>query len=292
MDELAKWPKAQEAWDQLQFALRLGDNPRQVVTTTPQNVAALKSILQNPSTVTTHAPTDANRAYLAASFLEEVKTRYAGTSIGKQELEGVLLDSVEGALWNAKMLDLCRVHKVPPLNRIVVAIDPPVTGKAGSDECGLVVVGAVTEGPAQDWRAYVLEDASINRASPDTWARAAIAAMDRHKADRLVAEVNQGGEMVTAMIRSIDALVPIKTVHATLSKGTRAEPVSALYEQNRVFHLPGLAALEDQMCQMTAQSYLGKGSPDRVDALVWALTELMLDPARKLRSDPQVRTLG
>jgi phage terminase large subunit-like protein len=153
-------------------------------------------------------------------------------------------------------------------------------------------VGAVTEGPAQDWRAYVLEDASINRASPDTWARAAIAAMDRHKADRLVAEVNQGGEMVTAMIRSIDALVPIKTVHATLSKGTRAEPVSALYEQNRVFHLPGLAALEDQMCQMTAQSYLGKGSPDRVDALVWALTELMLDPARKLRSDPQVRTLG
>ncbi len=292
VDELAKWPKAQQAWDQLQFALRLGDNPRQVVTTTPQNVTALKSILQNPSTVTTHAPTDANRAYLAASFLEEVKTRYAGTSIGKQELEGVLLDSVEGALWNAKMLDLCRVQKVPPLNRIIVAIDPPVTGKAGSDECGLVVVGAVTEGPAQDWRAYVLEDASINRASPDTWARAAIAAMDRHKADRLVAEVNQGGEMVTAMIRSIDALVPIKTVHATLSKGTRAEPVSALYEQNRVFHLPGLAALEDQMCQMTAQSYLGKGSPDRVDALVWALTELMLDPARKLRSDPQVRTLG
>jgi phage terminase large subunit-like protein len=229
---------------------------------------------------------------LAASFLEEVKLRYAGTSLGAQELDGLLLESAEGALWNTKMLDACRVTDLPHLDRIVVAIDPPVTGKSGSDECGLIVVGAVTSGPPQNWRAYVLEDASLGRASPDTWARAAIAAMDRHKADRLVAEVNQGGDMVTAMIRSIDALVPIKTVHATQSKSARAEPVSALYEQGRVFHVRGLAALEEQMCQLTAQSYLGKGSPDRVDALVWALTELMLDPARKLRGTPQVRTLG
>lgn len=291
VDELAKWPKGQEAWDQLQFALRLGDNPQQVVTTTPQNVEVLKAILKNPSTVTTHAPTDANRAHLAASFLEEVRVRYGGTSQGRQELDGILLDEVEGALWQASALDDGRVSVLPEFSRIVVAVDPSVTGGAGSDECGIVVVGAVTEGPPQKWRAVVLEDATVRGASPDSWARAAIAAMDRHKADRLVVEVNQGGELVTQVIRSIDALVPIKTVHASRGKGIRAEPVAALYEQGRVSHVRGLAALEEQMCKMTVQGYLGKGSPDRLDALVWALTELLVEPALQHRC-PQVRTLG
>ena len=291
VDELAKWPKAQEAWDQLQFALRLGENPRQVVTTTPQNVEVLKAILKNPSTVTTHAPTEANRAHLAASFLQEVQARYGGQRLGLQELQGVLVDEVEGALWKAADLDAKRVDTLPEFSRIVVAVDPSVTSGAGSDECGIVVVGAVTEGPPQDWRAVVLEDASVRGKTADSWARAAIAAIDRHKADRLVVEVNQGGELVTQVIRSIDALVPIKAVHAAKSKAVRAEPVSALYEQGRVAHVRGLAALEDQMCQMTAQGYLGKGSPDRLDALVWALTELLVEPALRFRR-PQVRTLG
>ncbi len=290
VDELAKWPKAQEAWDMLQFSLRLGDNPRQVVTTTPQNIPALKAILKNPSTVITHAPTDANRAYLAASFLEEVQARYAGTRQGVQELEGRLVEDVEGALWTAEMLEAARLRPALAPQRIVVAVDPPVTGHAGSDECGIVVVGAITDGPPQLWRAVVLEDASVRGASPETWARAAIAAMQRHKADRLVAEVNQGGDLVKSVIRGIDPVVPIRSVNATRSKQARAEPVAALYEQGRVAHVRGLSALEEQMGLMSAQGFRGKGSPDRVDALVWALTDLIVEPAQH-HSAPQVRTL-
>mgnify|MGYP001765115545 CR=1 FL=1 len=290
VDELAKWKKAEETWDQLQFALRLGPNPQQVVTTTPRNVAVLKAILNNPSTVVTHAPTDANRAHLAASFLEEVKARYGGTRLGLQELDGALLEDAEGALWTSAMLERGRVDEVPALSRIVVAVDPPVTGHAGSDECGIVVVGAVTDGPVQDWRAYVLEDASVQGTSPDGWARAAIEAMQRHGADRLVAEVNQGGDLVQAVIRQVDPLVSFKAVRASRGKSARAEPVAALYEQGRVHHLRGMARLEDQMCRMTARGYEGRGSPDRVDALVWALTALMVDPAQAVQR-PQVRRL-
>jgi phage terminase large subunit-like protein len=290
VDELAKWKKGQETWDQLQFALRLGDNPRQVVTTTPQNVGVLKAVLKNPSTVKTHAPTAANRAYLAASFLEEVEARYAGTAQGQQELEGLLLEAVEGAMWTGAQLDGLRVAEVPHLNRIVVAVDPPVTGHKGSDECGIVVVGAFTEGPPQDWRVVVLEDCSVTGASPDVWARAAIAAMDRHKADRLVAEVNQGGDLVERMIRQIDPLVPYRAVRASRGKMVRAEPVAALYEQGRVAHVAGLRKLEEQMCQMTRGGYMGRGSPDRVDALVWGVTDLVVEPSEKYRR-PQMRTL-
>lgn len=289
-DELAKWPKAQATWDMLQFALRLGENPRQVVTTTPQNVGVLKAILKNPSTVMTHAPTAANRANLAASFLEEVYARYAGTRQGVQELEGRLVEDLEGALWTVEMIDACRLMgEVPVLDRVVVAVDPPVTGGPKSDSCGIVVAGVVMSGPPQNWRAVVLEDATI-KGSPQQWAAAAIAAMDRHNADRLVAEVNQGGELVTQMIRSVDPLVPIRTVTATRGKHLRAEPVAALYEQGRVLHRPGLARLEEQMGQMTQSGWRGDGSPDRLDALVWALTELILEPARSFRA-PQVRSL-
>lgn len=290
VDELAKWKKAEESWDQLQFALRLGANPQQVVTTTPRNVAVLKAILNNPSSVVTHAPTDANRAHLAASFLEEVKARYGGTRLGRQELEGALLEDAEGALWTSAMIERARVDAVPQLSRVVVAVDPPVTGHGGSDECGIVVVGAVTEGPAQDWRAYVLEDASVQGASPDGWARAAVAAMERHGAERLVAEVNQGGDLVQSVIRQVDPLVSFKAVRASKGKAARAEPVAALYEQGRVSHLRHLARLEDQMCRMTARGFEGRGSPDRVDALVWALTALMIEPGAAGRR-PQVRLL-
>jgi phage terminase large subunit-like protein len=290
VDELAKWKRGQEAWDMLQFALRLGSHPRQVVTTTPQNVEVLKTILQNPSSVVTHAPTEANRAYLAASFLEEVERRYGGTRLGRQELAGELIEDVDGALWTLAMLEEARVTTLPAFNRVVVAVDPPATGHAGSDECGIVVVGAVTEGPPQDWRAVVLEDASLRAASPQAWAQAALDAFYRHGADRLVAEVNQGGDMVEALVRGIDALVPYRAVRATHGKAIRAEPVAALYEQGRVGHVKGLGALEDQMCRMTAQGYRGKGSPDRLDALVWALTDTLVDPSRQWVR-PRIRTL-
>jgi len=289
-DELAKWRRGQDAWDMLQFALRLGEDPRVCVTTTPRNVRVLKTLLESPSTVVTSAPTEANRAHLADSFLAEVKARYEGTRLGRQELEGVLLDDVPGALWTSQALERARVDIVPEMDRVVVAVDPPVTGHAGSDECGIVVVGARTRGEVRDWRAWVLEDASVKAATPQAWAEAAIAALHRHGAERLVAEVNQGGDLVESVIRQVDPLVPFRKVHASRGKVARAEPVAALYEQGRVFHTRGLDALEEQMCQLATGGFRGKGSPDRVDALVWALHEVMIVPGgRWLR--PQVRAI-
>jgi phage terminase large subunit-like protein len=289
-DELGKWKKGGEAWDQLQFALRLGRNPRQVVTTTPRSVGVLKAILKNPSTVVTHAPTEANRAYLAESFLTEVRARYGGTRQGRQELEGLMVEDEEGALWTAAMLERARTVEVAAFSRIVVAVDPPVTATKVSDDCGIIVVGADTRGAPQDWRAVVLEDASVKGASPEGWARAALAAMARHGADRLVAEVNQGGDLVERVVRMVDPAVPFRAVHATRAKWLRAEPVAALYEQGRVGHVRGLQALEEQMGQMTVTGWRGRGSPDRLDALVWALTELMVNPAGKV-GNPSVRSL-
>ncbi len=290
-DELAKWRRAGDAWDMLQFGLRLGDNPRACVTTTPRRSAMLRDLLDQDTTVVTHAPTRANRANLAESFLTEIEARYGGTSLGRQEIEGAMLEDVDGALWGSAQLASCQVAEVPKLTRIVVAIDPPGTSHAGSDDCGIVVAGVVMDGPVQDWRAYVVEDASIPAARPTEWARAAVAAMTRHGADRLVAEVNQGGDMVEAVLRQIDPLVAYRSVHASRGKVARAEPVAALYEQERVFHARGLGALEDQMCQMTTQGFEGKGSPDRVDALVWALHDLMIEPSAKWRN-PKIRGLG
>ena len=290
VDELAKWKKAEETWDQLQFALRLGDDPRVCVTTTPRNVGVLKALLASPSTVTTHAPTEANAANLAGSFLEEVRARYRGTRLGRQELDGVLLADAEGALWTSERIEAGRVRDVPLLDRIVVGLDPATTAGAGADECGIVVVGAQTQGPPQDWRAVVLADCTVQGATPSGWARAAISAMEQYGADRLVAEVNQGGQMVAEVLRQVDPLVPVKSVHASRGKVARAEPVAALYEQGRVGHVAGLDALEDQMCRMTARGYEGGGSPDRVDALVWALHELMIEPVAQWRM-PGVRGL-
>ncbi len=290
VDELAKWKKADAAWDMLQFGLRLGDKPRMCVTTTPKNVPLLKSILANSTTVTTHAPTEANRAYLASSFLDEVRARYAGTRLGQQELDGVLLEDCEGAMWTSKQLDELRVRDAGDLDRIVVAIDPPVTGHKGSDECGIVVVGANTQGPPADWHAVVLKDASVTAASPSGWAKVAIAMMEEFGADRLVAEVNQGGDMVESVLRQVDPLVPYRSVHASKGKIARAEPVAALYEQGKIKHMPDMGQLEAQMCRMTTRGYMGQGSPDRVDALVWALQDVMIDPVAKWKR-PSVRSL-
>ena len=290
VDEFAKWRLAEETWDMVQFALRLGVAPQTCVTTTPRNTVPLRELLARPSTVMTHAPTRANRANLAAEFMAEIEARYGGTRLGRQELQGELLTDVQGALWSYADLSRCQVHGVPKLDRIVVAIDPPVTGSKNSDDCGIVVAGVVMQGPPQDWCVFVIEDATVSAASPNAWAKAAIAAMERHGADRLVAEVNQGGEMVETILRQESPLVSFRAVHASKGKVARAEPVAALYEQGRVRHLRGLSQLEDQMCQMTTGGFEGRGSPDRVDALVWAIYDLMIAPAKGHR-DPRVRHL-
>ena len=291
-DEFAKWKKADDAWDMLQFGLRLGDNPRCVVTTTPRDVPLLKTLLDAPTTQSTHAPTQANRAHLARGFLEEMERRYADTRLGRQELEGLLLEDTEGALWTQDLIDAAREDSAPKLDRIVVAVDPAVSTGKRSDSTGIVVVGAITQGPVKNWHAFVLEDATVQGASPDDWGRAVVRAARRHNACRVVAEVNQGGAMVEAVLRQIDPLLPVTSVRATEGKALRAEPVAALYEQGRVHHLRGanLSALEDQMTRMTVAGWRGRGSPDRLDALVWALHDAILAPSVAWR-DPRMRQL-
>ena len=280
IDELAKWKRAEETWDMLQFGLRLGADPRQVVTTTPRNVQVLKDLLARGNTVMTHAPTEANRAYLADSFLQDVRARYGNTKLGRQELDGELVEDMEGALWARAALERARVADVPEGARVTVAVDPPVTGHKGSDACGIVVVAVVQKGPPKDWHAVVIEDCSVQGVSAHQWAERAVAAYERHGAARMVAEVNQGGDLVLDAVRAIDPLVNVQSVRASRGKVARAEPVAALYEQGRVAHMPGLSVLEDEMCRMTMTGYQGRGSPDRVDALVWALTDGMIVPAR------------
>ncbi|MEL6678269.1 MAG: terminase family protein, partial [Pseudomonadota bacterium] len=290
LDEFAKWKKAQETFDMLQFALRLGDDPRQVVTTTPRAIGALSDLLADKRTVRTSAPTRENAANLAASFLDTVSERYGGSAIGRQELEGELLTDIPGALWSRQGLEEARLPEVPELDRIIVAVDPPVTGTKQSDACGIIVVGARLQGEPRDWRAFVLEDASLEAASPGEWAAAALERMRHWRADRLVAEVNQGGDLVETVMRQMDPMVPYRAVRASRGKVARAEPVAALYEQGRVAHVGLHPELEDQMCWMARSGYTGTGSPDRVDALVWALTDLMITPAEQFRA-PRLRSL-
>lgn len=290
VDELAKWKKGSAAWDMLQFALRLGQDPRVCVTTTPRNATVLKALLARPTTVRSHAPTEANRAHLAPSYISEVRSRYAGTRLARQELDGEMLSDVEGALWSLAQLDHLRLACAPQLDRVVIGVDPSISVKGQGDACGIVVAGAVTSGPPQDWRAFVLADATVCGLSPLGWAEAVHHAWSKHQAARVVAEGNQGGGLVETLLRQVNPMVPVRMVHAGASKQARAEPVAALYEQGRVGHLPGLTQLEDQMVQMTPQGYRGAGSPDRLDALVWALWALMIEPAQNRRC-PRARML-
>jgi phage terminase large subunit-like protein len=250
----------------------------------------LQAILADPATVVTHAATQANRMNLARSFLAHVEAKYGGTRLGRQELAGEMLFDVEGALWTAASIAGARAPRAVELDRIVVAVDPPVSAGSDADECGIVVVGAATKGPPQDWVAVVLEDGSLAGASPQAWAEAAVALFRKHGADRLVAEVNQGGDLVRTLVQGVAPTVPFKAVRASRGKAVRAEPVAALYEQGRVSHAAAFPRLEDQMLAMTVRGYVGRGSPDRVDALVWALTELIVEPAGQYRV-PRLRGL-
>lgn len=280
-DELAKWRYAERAWDMLQFALRLGERPRQVVTTTPRPIPLVKQLLASPGTVVSRAATRENLANLAPGFLERVVGRYKGSRLGRQELDGELIEDRPDALWRREMFDAGRVERPPDLGRIVVAIDPPASSGARADACGIVVAGRAADGAA-----YVLQDASEQGLRPAQWASRAIELFHRFAADSLVAEVNQGGEMVTQVLREVDATIPVLAVRATRGKWIRAEPVAALYEQGRVRHVGALPKLEDEMCDFGVEGRAKGRSPDRVDALVWALTALMLDTsgAPRLRS--------
>ncbi len=282
-DELAKWRKARPVWQMLQFGLRLGRRPRQMVTTTPRRVPLLADLMKAPGTVISRAPTEANRANLAPDFIAEMEREFGGTALGRQELLGEFLSEEPGALWTRDCIEKQRLRDVPALERIVVAVDPPATGHEGSDECGIVVAGVRSEGAERV--AYVLADRSVQGVRPEAWAAAAIAAYREFDADKVIAEVNQGGELVETLIRQVDPRTPYKAVRATRGKVTRAEPVAALYEQGRVRHAGSFPLLEDQMCAWTGET--GQGSPDRMDALVWAVTELSLGAG----SAPRVRRL-
>ncbi len=289
-DELAKWRKGEEAWNMLQFGLRLGTRPRQVVTTTPRNNPLLMRIVEDEASVLTTAPTSANEMHLAQSFLETITKKYQDTRLGRQELDGELIFETEGALWTWTMLEAANEDRALDLDRIVVAVDPPVTSGTDSDECGIVVAGVSQQGPPQDWTAEIIYDGSVKGATPQVWARRAVDLFHAYRADRLVAEVNQGGDLVATLIRQIDPMVPFRGVRASRGKVARAEPVAALYEQGRISHRAPFAALEEQMAAMTSSGFRGRGSPDRVDALVWAITDLMIDPAAAYRA-PRIRGL-
>ena len=265
VDEICAW-RYPDAWDQLQLGLRLGDDPRVVATTTPRPTALVRALVAAPSTVVTRGRTADNARNLAPGVVEALSARYAGTRLGRQELDGEILDDTPGALWTRAMIEATSARVAPELRRVVVALDPSVAADGGGDECGIVVAGVDYEG-----RAWVLRDGSGNL-SPSDWSRRAVALAEEHSADCIVAEANQGGALVEQTLRAAGARTRVRLVHAARGKRARAEPVAALYEQGRVRHLPGLQRLEDEMC--TWSSAAGDPSPNRLDALVWACFDL------------------
>jgi phage terminase large subunit-like protein len=274
-DEVAAW-RFVDAWDQLMFGLRLGHDPRGVVTTTPRPTKLIRELAASKTTRVTRGSTRDNQANLAASFLVKIVEKYQGTRLGRQELEGEILDDNPGALWRRSNIDENRWKTaLPDLRRVVVGVDPAVTNNAKSDETGIIVAGRDSQNPPHF---YILDDESQS-STPDTWARASVMAYLRHDADRIIGEVNNGGDLVETVIRHVrindrpeGQNASYKSVHASRGKAIRAEPISALYEQNRVHHVGSFPILEDQLCDWDPTE--SKDSPDRLDALVWALTEL------------------
>jgi phage terminase large subunit-like protein len=278
-DELAKWKRNEHVWNMLQFSLRLGENPRAVITTTPRPIPLLKRMLVDEGTVTSRATTFDNSANLARSFLDEVRKRYGKTNLGRQELRGELIEDDPGAIFKRDHIENARVSVAPELKRVVVAVDPPAGFGKKNSACGIVCAGIGVDG-----RCYVLDDCSIQGARPAQWAAKIVSLYHARKADRVVAEINQGGAMVEQVLREVDPDLAYRPVHATRGKQIRAEPVAALYEQGRVSHVGCFAELEDEMCSAIGE---GQKSPDRLDALVWAVSDLML----RRRVEPRVRIL-
>lgn len=288
-DEIAKWKYIQETWDQLQFGLRLGEHPRQILTTTPRPLGLLKKMLNDPYVVVTKGRTYDNKDNLATTFMHQIEERFGGTRLGRQELEGEILDDIPGALWQRSGIDTNRVTEAPlDMERVIVAVDPAASSEEGSDENGIVVVGLARDEDGYA-RGYVLEDASL-RGSPEEWAKRVVQMYRKWSADKIVAEKNQGGEMVASVIKAQDRTLIPKLVHASRGKIIRAEPISALYEQNRIHHVGRFDQLEDQMCTFSLDNIRsnGMGSPDRVDALVWGLTELFDKLTGRRKSDKKL----
>jgi phage terminase large subunit-like protein len=271
-DELAKWKHMDATFDMLQFGLRLGQGPLQLVTTTPKPAPLVRRLMADPAFELTRMTTRDNARNLAAGFIAAIEARYAGTRLGRQELDGELIEDRQDALWSRQMVEAAAVpHPAGALSRIVVAVDPPAGSRRSSDACGIVAAGLIDAE-----RALVLADATVQGLTPQGWAARAVALFRDLEADCIVAEVNQGGDMVAAVIRNVDATVPVRSVRASRGKWLRAEPVATLYEQGRVRHAQRFAALEDEMCDFGPDGLSSGRSPDRLDALVWAITELML----------------
>lgn len=271
-DEIGRWPNGIATWDNLMMGLRLGRRPRTVATTTPRATPLVRRLVAQTDAAITRGRTLDNAAALPAAFLAAMMRDYGGTRLGRQELEGELLLDQEGALWTRAMIEASRIGGVPEgLTRVVIGVDPPAG--AQGDACGIVVAGL--DGGT---RAVVIEDATVEKVRPEGWARAVAAAAARWDADRIVAEANNGGEMVRSVLKAAGSGLPVRLVHASRGKSARAEPVAALYESGRVRHADVFMALEDQLCGLIqGGGYEGPGrSPDRADALVWAVTELLL----------------
>jgi phage terminase large subunit-like protein len=285
-DEIAKWDnaggRAMAAWDNLLLGLRLGDHPRLVATTTPRAVPLLRRVLSElpEDLAVTHGRSEENADYLPPRFLRDMRRSFGRSLLGRQELDGELIEDLPGALWTRALIEGCRESAAPPTVRVVIGVDPPASD--GGDACGIVVVGL-----AEDGIARVLHDGSLLKPSPERWARKVARLSESWGADRVIAESNQGGQMVRSVLQATGIVLPLKLVHASRGKVARAEPVAALYEAGRVRHAGVFAALEDEMCGLiSGGAYEGPGrSPDRADALVWALTELMLGRV----SEPRVR---
>ena len=269
-DELAKWPKAEAAWDMLQFGLRVGARPRQLVTTTPRATKLLKRLMADKDAVVRRMPTFTNTDNLSPNFVAAIVSRYRDTVLGRQELDGEMVEEMPGALWNRGQVEAARMAEAPALSRMVVAVDPPVTGKKTSDACGIVVAGRWGE------KAVVLADRTVQGTTPLGWARVAVKAFHEFAADTIIAEVNQDGDLVKTVLAQIDPAVPVREARANRGKWLRAEPVAALYAQGRVKHAGMFAELEDELCAFGPDGRAEGHSPDRLDALVWAVTELLL----------------
>ncbi len=283
-DELCKWRYPEQTWSNLQLALRLGENPQQVVTTTPKPMPLLKRLLQAETTVTSRATSYDNRDNLAGSFLTEIVRQYEGTRLGRQELMGDIVEEAEGALWTWRMIEASRISGLPTLDRIVVAVDPPASSGPDADACGIIIAGCAMVG--KHMNGFVIADRSAPRLSPQDWGERVIAAYHQYEANFVLVESNQGGEMARHVLQQIDKSVPVKMAFAGKAKRARAEPVALLYQQNRVRHLGQFPELEDEMTSFTGHR-VGEKSPDRLDALVWALTEIVVNAQK----DPTIRSL-
>ncbi|HHL43577.1 MAG TPA: ATP-binding protein [Hellea balneolensis] len=283
-DEFCAWAYPDATLSNLRLGLRLGDNPRLVMTTTPKPIAALTRLMEEPSLVVTRARTQDNKTNLSPIFMKTIVESYGGTRLGRQELDGEIMTDFPGALWSRDLFEQGRVKTKPNLSKIVIAIDPPVTSHQSSDACGIIVVGR--SGSGAEAKAYVLQDATVQGARPDEWVNLAAKLYHVWGAHYVLAEINQGGDMIQTMFNTLQTDVAVRTVYATKSKAVRAEPVALLYERSRVHHVGHFPELEDELCLLGVENS-PKTSPDRADALVWAVTDLLLKPPVA----PQIRGL-